>query len=235
MGIIGMQKDVTLFAAMALLALVSCSKRQESPEKSVSPAPPPAPAASQAEAAANPHNALAAPLMGAKSSPPAAKGADGRYAIGSLQVRLPDTWESQALSSSMRKGQFAVPPAAGDSEGAELVVYYFGQSGAGSVEANLERWYGQIQQPDGSSTKAAAKTETFTAGTSKVTVVDVSGRYVAAVVPGAAEKHDQSNYRMVAAIIEAADGAYYFKMLGPEKTVGAAAPALVSALKGLDG
>ena len=58
----------------------------------------------------------------------------------------------------MRKAQYALPKVSGDGEDGELAVFYFGQGQGGSVEANIERWIGQISQPDGSSSKDKAKT-----------------------------------------------------------------------------
>jgi hypothetical protein len=119
----------------------------------------------------------------------------------------------------MRRAHWKI---AGDAGEAELIVYYFGQSGAGTVQANLDRWYGQFQQPDGSPSKDAAQTATSTVAGMEVTTVDVSGRYVAQVRPGAEERHDVPDSRMLAAIVQASDGAYYFKLVGPAATVAAA-------------
>ena len=46
----------------------------------------------------------------------------------------------------------------------------------GSVDANLDRWLGQMEQADGKPSKAVAKTATMTTNGLKVTVLDVSGR-----------------------------------------------------------
>lgn len=143
---------------------------------------------------------------------------DGTKTMGPLQLVVPKAWKESPPSSSMRLAQFTVTGAGGP---AELVVYYFG-GGGGSVEANLDRWYGQFQQPDGSSSKDKAKREDREVGGFKVTAVDVAGRYVAAVRPGATEKHDTPNSEMLAAIVQTEKGPIFFKMVGPEKTVSAA-------------
>jgi hypothetical protein len=167
-------------------------------------------------AAVNPHGATpmpAAPAAGQTT-------ADGKRILGAIAVAVPEGWKEESVTSSMRRGQWKI-----DAEGgqAELVVYYFGQAGAGSVEKNLERWYGQFEQPDGRPSKEVAQTAEKTIGDMKVTRVEVGGRYVAEVRPGAGERHDVANARMLAAIVEAPDGAYYFKMVGPDATVKAAA------------
>jgi hypothetical protein len=148
--------------------------------------------------------------------------ADGEKQLGPLRVKLPSAWKEKrpAASSGMRLLELSV---AGDAGEAELVVYYFGKGGAGGVEQNLKRWYEQFKKEDGSSAESSAKTSTKTVSGFKVTVTDVSGRYVAAMRPGAAEKHDNPGYRMLAAIVETTAGPFYVKMVGPEKTVAAAA------------
>ena len=83
----------------------------------------------------------------------------------------------------MRVAQYKLPKAAGDTEDASLVLYYFGQGQGGSTAANIERWVGQMKQADGSAVKDA-KEEHFEANGLKVTTVDVSGTYVAETAPG---------------------------------------------------
>ncbi|ACY17706.1 hypothetical protein [Haliangium ochraceum] len=214
---------------MSLALLLSgCSKE----EKETAPAEAPAAqvpgntAAAAAPAnphAANPHAANphasgdGGPGMAAVPPAPAAKTTeDGKRILGSIAVAAPEGWTEEPVSSSMRRAQWKVE---GEDGPAELVVYYFGQAGAGSVENNLARWYGQFEQADGRATKDVAKSEEKTIADMKVIHVDVSGRYVAAVMPGVAQKHDMPDARMLAAIVDAPDGAYYFKMVGPAKTM----------------
>ena len=138
-----------------------------------------------------------------------------------LNFAAPAGWKTVATSSSMRVAQFALPRAAGDAADAELVVYYFGGSG-GTVEANIERWLGQMQQPDGRPSSAAAKRESRTINGLKVTLVDVSGTYVAEMTPGAAQRHNSPNFRLRAAVIETPNGPYFIKLTGPSRTIAAA-------------
>lgn len=111
--------------------------------------------------------------------------------------------------------------ASGDSEDAEAIVYFFGGSG-GSAEANVGRWIGQMQQPDGSASKDKARRDTQTINGLTVTTVDLAGTYVAEVRPGATERHNKPGFRLRAAVVETPRGAYYTKMTGPAKTMAAA-------------
>jgi hypothetical protein len=76
-----------------------------------------------------------------------------------------------------------------------------------------------MQQPDGKAASAAATRETRKVHGLTVTLVDVKGTYVAEVMPGAAEHHDSSHYRLRAGVVETSNGPYFIKLVGPEKTV----------------
>jgi hypothetical protein len=121
----------------------------------------------------------------------------------------------------MRVAQFALPKSAGDAQDAELVIYYFGGSG-GTVEANIERWVSQMQQPDGRPSSAVLKRQTRTVNGLKVTLVDVPGTYIAEMTPGATQRHNSPGFQLRAAVIETANGPYFIKLTGPAKTVVAA-------------
>ena len=136
--------------------------------------------------------------------------------FGPIKAKVPAEWIEQTPSSSMRKAQYALPKVAGDGEDGELAVFYFGLGQGGSVEANIERWIGQISQPDGSSSKDKAKTNKKEIGGMPVTLVDVSGTYSAGMMSNAPPRQ---GYRMLAAVAETAEGPWFFKLTGPEKTI----------------
>ena len=140
---------------------------------------------------------------------------------GTLLFTPPPGWQSRPAASSMRVAEFVVPKVAGDPEDAEVIVYYFGGTG-GSVDANIERWLGQMQQPDGSASRDKAQRRTQVVNGLKVSTIDVAGTYVAELRPGAAERHNKPGFRLVAAVVETARGPYYIKITGPAKTMAAA-------------
>ena len=155
-------------------------------------------------------------------------------AAGDLRFKAPDGWTTEKASSSMRVAQYKLPKAEGDKEDASLVVYYFGANQGGTPQANIDRWIGQIQQPDGSDSKSKAKTETLTVNGLKVTTVDVTGTYNAEMAPGSGTFHNDENYRLRAAVIETPNGSYYVKLIGPEKTVTHWQAAYLSYLKSFE-
>jgi len=137
----------------------------------------------------------------------------------SLKFTVPAGWIEEERSSSMRVAQYRLPKAAGDTEDASLVLYYFGQGQGGSTSANIERWIGQIKQADGSSAKKTAKEERLEVNGLKVTTVDIAGTYVAETAPASGTFHNKPGYRLRAAVVETPKGSYYLKLVGPEKTV----------------
>lgn len=135
-----------------------------------------------------------------------------------LGYDAPGDWIEEPAPSPMRAAQFRLPRVPGDPEDGELVVFYFGGSGGG-VEANLQRWIGQMEQPDGRSSFAVASTTAFEANGLDVTLLDVPGTYVAAVRPGAAERLDKPGFRLLAAVVETPVGPWFFKLTGPARTI----------------
>jgi hypothetical protein len=156
------------------------------------------------------------PTVVSKNSQPAS----AQSSQGDLRFKTPDGWMSETPSSSMRVAQYRLPAAEGDSEAASLVVYYFGPGQGGSVEANLDRWTSQIQQADGGSSKSKARTETITVNGMKTTLLDVSGTYAGGGMAGDSSGPNKPNFRTRAGVVETPKGAYFVKLVGPEKTVG---------------
>jgi hypothetical protein len=139
--------------------------------------------------------------------------------VQSLKYDMPAGWTSRPPASSMRVAEFSLPKVAGDAEDAALAVFYFGGQG-GSVQANLDRWIGQMTQPDGRASKDVAVTSTLkTTSGLAVTLVDVSGTYVAEVSPGSAERYNKPGFRLRAAVVETPSGPYFVKLTGPAKTL----------------
>ena len=139
--------------------------------------------------------------------------------FATLKFDAPPDWVPKAPSSSMRVAEWSLPKTAGDAEDAILTLYFFGASQGGNVQANLDRWIGQMAQPDGRQSKDVAKTSSLTSHGLKVTLVDVPGTYVAEVTPGSTEHFNKPGFRQCAAVVETPGGPYFVKLTGPEKTV----------------
>lgn len=139
----------------------------------------------------------------------------GTIDVGDIAFKLPEGWSAQAPKSSMRRAELTAPGPAGN---AELIVYFFGQQGAGSAKANIDRWVGQFSKPDGSPVSNPNQTSSKVSGFD-VTRLDVTGNYAGGMGPAGQQLPPQSDQRLIATIVETPDGPYYFKLVGPSATV----------------
>jgi len=211
------------------LALTACddkskdSKAEEPKTAAVPETKPEGDAKSPHGDAKAPHPPMGAPphAMGAQAKEPGPprdvdpSGETTDAELAELTVPVPKEWEKETPSSSMRLAQWTIPGPGGD---AELVVFRF-PGGAGGVQANVDRWKGQFQPPEGKTIDDVTTVEEMKAGDLEVTLVDVQGRYVAAMQPGAEAKHDAPDYRMLAAIIQGSGDPFFLKATGPAKTL----------------
>ena len=133
------------------------------------------------------------------------------FKVSSLSFTAPAKWTKENPSSAMRKAQFSVGE--GDQKG-EIIFYYFGPGAAGGVDANVKRWFGQFKEPQD---KINAKTEPAKAGEVPVTYVSAQGTFLSGSPRGA--KVEKPGYAMLAAIIEAKEGAIFAKFTGPAALV----------------
>ena len=143
-------------------------------------------------------------------------------AEGKFEMTAPEGWQRKQPKTNIVEHEFEVPAADGDDRPGRLTVMGAG----GSIEDNIERWYGQFRQPDGGDTADQAKMEQKTVAGQEVTRVDVSGTYLDK--PGGpfagGKTIERENYRMLAAIVETTQkgkktGNYFIKLVGPRKTI----------------
>ena len=141
------------------------------------------------------------------------------FGQAALRYDAPPGWVTNPPASSMRVAEFTLPRADKDIEDADLAIFFFGGQG-GSIQANIDRWIGQMAQPDGRASREVATTTTLQTRTGlKVSLVDVSGTYVADVKPGSSERFNKPGFRLRAAVVETPRGPYFVKLTGPAATV----------------
>ena len=135
--------------------------------------------------------------------------------IDGLKSTAPATWkkeEPSAQTKIFRKYQFRVPRAAGDTEDAEAVVFFFGEGGGGGVEENIKPLEGLVPGPG--RRQCQDGNHLARSGAVNVTQIDITGTYKPTMPPNAPEK---AGFRMMSAIFASPKGPYYFRLLGPEK------------------
>ncbi len=128
----------------------------------------------------------------------------------------PASFQKAENPNPMRKATYKIPRAEGDSEDAELSVSQAG----GSTDMNIKRWQGQFEKLADDAVKRAERKN----GDLKITTVEMSGTFMGSGMPGAAPGAPKPSFSMLGAIVETAQGSWFFKLTGPEKTVKAAKP-----------
>ena len=98
---------------------------------------------------------------------------------------------------------------------AAVLAVFSGQMG--TVEANIQRWIGQMTQPDGTASAKRAKRGSQTLDGMRATSVDVRGTFASTMGPGAGTV--STGYRLIGVIVEGEKTNFYLKLLGPEETV----------------
>ena len=137
--------------------------------------------------------------------------AAGEFKVAGMTFNAPKEFVSVKPSSFMRKAQFQVGVDAGQGE---IVFFHFGGGGAGGVEANVNRWFGQFVEPKD---KINAKTEKAKAGETTVTFVTANGTFKSG--PPRGPIVEKPGYALLGAIIEAKTGSIFAKFTAPKATV----------------
>jgi len=149
---------------------------------------------------------------------PADEPQGGGAAGPDLQWQAQEGWRSVRPSSSMRVAEWALAKVDSDAEDASLVVFHF--PGGGDVQSNLDRWYGQFEQPDGRPSSEVARVANRTVAGLRVTVADVSGTFSGGMMGmGGGQSAAKPNFRLLAALVETYSGPWFFKLTGPKDTV----------------
>ena len=138
-----------------------------------------------------------------------------------LTAEAPADWKAQKPKSQLRTHEFVLSSSEKDVADGILFVMHFGSGSGGGLEENLKRWYGMVEQPDGSSTeKAAKKDEIKDLAGGKVVWLDMSGTYLDRPMPASQQVTKRPNYRVFAAMIDAGtEGPYWVRAYGPESVM----------------
>ena len=162
-----------------------------------------------------------APGQAASSPPaasqPAAAPAGGHAVLAGVHFMPPTTWKDLG-PTNMRQAQYRLAPVAGDNAEAEVNVFYFGAESGGGVDANLQRWIGQMVMPDGGDPASAAQRSAFTADGMAGHIVSLEGSYKSGGGPMGGSTTLLPGYRLVGVVLEGPQGSLFFKLTGPVAT-----------------
>jgi hypothetical protein len=147
-------------------------------------------------------------------------------AVAGVRWTIPSSW-SAAPARQMRVATYSIPAAAGDTEGAECGVFFFGSGQGGNVQMNIDRWVQQFENPRG------PEQTTKEVNGLKVVLVKIAGTYLAPGGPMMQATGKHEHYRLLGAIVAAPEGSVFFKLTGPAKTIDAAEGDFNSLVKSL--
>jgi len=150
-------------------------------------------------------------------SPAAPVGETRPESAAGISYQVPADWPSTEAASSMRAAQYAIP-STGGGEAGELALFFFGAGQGGDVNANIERWIAQMEPSEGKAA-AEAKRERHRVGDVTISTVRLDGNYSGPMMPGMGGGVEKPGYRMWAAVVEGEGGPWFFKAVGPEKTI----------------
>jgi len=133
-----------------------------------------------------------------------------------LDISIPPDWIKETPSSALRIAQYRLPALGDDGEDGSLVV--FNRIG-GTIQQNMERWYGQFMSSDGIDNRGDLDGKIEMINGMQVTYASVRGVYKTGSMGLPQDTGEKSNFMMLAAIVETPEGPYYFKAVGPENTL----------------
>ncbi len=141
--------------------------------------------------------------------------------IDGLKSTAPADWKSEEVTAKFRTHHFRIPHVADDKTDAELTIFFFGTGSGGSADDNVKRWKGFFIPPEGKKIEDVSKVENFKVGNVDVTYLDVQGTYKFKERPfdPTSKEELRPDYRMLGVVFESPKGPYFFRMVGPAKTV----------------
>lgn len=154
---------------------------------------------------------------------------------GTVVMAAPAAWKKETPKSRIVEYEFSAPAdaSAGD-EKARITI----MSAGGSIEANIDRWYGQFEQPSGKSTKDVSKTEKLQADGMTIHWVDIPGNFKETMGGGpfsGGKTVIRKDHRMLGAIVETKNnGLVFIKMTGHQDVIEKLAEGFKKSLKEMD-
>lgn len=139
--------------------------------------------------------------------------------VGPIRLLFAAGWVKQTPTSRMRAAQAELPAPEKGGAPAELTVYFFGKGQGGDAAANIARWKGQVERPEGLAEADYAKETRREVAGMPVIVLEMRGRYLGSRFPGQPEPTPIDDARLTGVIIETSEGNYFIKAAGTRTTM----------------
>ncbi len=234
-----------LLAGGTLCVSIGCERSNEPapsppPPSATSPAPSAAKPAGAAEESAKKTESAATETAAKPSTPspyekpapsPGGTAAAGTFAHEGIAFDVPEGWVSEPVGPGAMgvAASYQLPKAESDEEGASVRISHYPNM-KGMDEMNINRWVGQMKKPDGSScTREDATITTEDLGSIRLTIVDLTGSLAGMMGSGPTK----ANQRMIAVIVDHANGPHFVRVAGDTATVAKSHDAILSFVRGV--
>jgi hypothetical protein len=216
----------TLALSLLLLSLAACDHDQDAappPPSATADTGTPAPAGAPADASSPSGTEAPVGPISSRGQVVPGESSAAPQSTGDIAFDIPQGWQSQPPTSSMRLAQAVIPGPGGPGE---LAVFFFGAGTGGSVDANIQRWVDQMESAD------QPKPASFDSNGYKITWIDVRGTLKPSGM-GMGPSTPQPNSRLLGAVVEGPGGPWFFKATGPDATLSAEHDAYLAMLKSI--
>lgn len=142
-----------------------------------------------------------------------------RLAAAGLLWNPPDDWSQVESDSAMRVAEFEIIEAQYEEyDAAEMVIFHFGPEGAGTVDANIERWARMIVGEHGRPLLPSIETFPSERAGIYITLTASTGTYLSGM-PNE-EPEPRRNWTLLGAVVQGGPlGPVYLRLVGPEPVV----------------
>jgi len=150
---------------------------------------------------------------------------------------VPAAWSTEKTADRGRyRGKYRVPAAGNDKHPADALVQLVGRAPTASLDTTLNRWRSSFEHVHPST----GKEQQLTAGNIRIRLVELAGTYKFPLGPpvGDEGRHAahvlKTDWRGIGAGVRTPSGElFWFRLVGPDDTVGAARSAMMTMLESL--
>lgn len=144
--------------------------------------------------------------------------------VGPFTFRPPASWGVSIPTSPMRKAELHIPDH--DGKGGTCSFFHFGAGQGGTPEANIERWYGQFQEPRD---KLDAKVTVETVGGTRLHLFRANGTFLSGMPGGPTTP--EPNTMLLGAVLESGQGHVFVRCVAPTALALESQPAFLAMVK----
>ncbi|MSO75996.1 MAG: hypothetical protein EXQ87_03660 [Alphaproteobacteria bacterium] len=145
--------------------------------------------------------------------------------VGEFTFQVPPGWRATAPTSAMRKAELAIADPSGGPEG-QCSFFHFGAGQGGTAAANIERWYGQFQEPR---ERLGARVSVEEVGGTRLHLFRASGTFLSGM-PGGPQS-PLPGHTLLGAVLESPGGHVFVRCVATDKLAQACEPAFVAMVK----